>query len=139
MFPPGEDRRSRFRRPLNEIIITLVLQSGPELHGPIDMTATRAQCPLHLQQRSNIGTAAKRRFVPIADIWQRSKVSLYSSAGGVGGTSRSVVTTRTSAVRRIAERNVVAFKRDNTNISDRTVEGRYFRQSAVDSSALRAG
>jgi len=37
---------------------------------PIDMTATRAQCPLHLQYQSNIGTAAKRRFVPKADIRQ---------------------------------------------------------------------
>ena len=58
---------------------------------------------------------------------KRSKVSLYSMtssarAGSVGGTSMPVVTTRSGAVRGIAERNVVAFKRDNTNISDRTVE-----------------
>jgi len=30
----------------------------------IDAPAARAQCPLYLQQRPNIGTATKRREVP---------------------------------------------------------------------------
>ena len=34
----------------------------------IDAPAARAQCPLYLQQRPNIGTATKRREVPRAAV-----------------------------------------------------------------------
>src|SRR5262249_15875333 len=39
-------------------------------------SGTLAQCPLYLQERPNIGTAAKRRFVPKADVSRCSNVRL---------------------------------------------------------------
>src|SRR5262245_27276009 len=41
----------------------------------IDAPAARARCPLYLQQRPNIGTATKRREVPIQDLSRCSKLS----------------------------------------------------------------
>jgi hypothetical protein len=50
-----------------------------------------AACPLHLQERPNVGTAAKRRDVPIGDI-SGAQIAVYSitslaRASTVGGTS----------------------------------------------------
>ena len=86
----------------------------------------RPPCPLYPRKRTSSEPSRYVRLVPKADIWQRSKFSLYSMtssarASGIGGTSMPVVTTRTGAVRGVAERNVVAFKRI-AHISDRTVE-----------------
>src|SRR6516164_5898828 len=39
----------------------------------IDAPAARAQCPLYLQQRPNIGTATKRREMPTTDVSSRKE------------------------------------------------------------------
>src|SRR5262249_40239589 len=44
--------------------ISIWTVSGAGQSLQIDTSAVRAQCPLHLQQRSNISTATKRCFVP---------------------------------------------------------------------------
>jgi len=77
-----------------------------------------------------IGESTRRdghvRFVPKADIWQRSKVSLYSMTSSARGERRRhVEASRDDAHQRSARNSGTecrGLQRDSTNISDRTIE-----------------